>query len=101
LVFATVRKKEFRGPVEAIRLARRACELTDYKRPVTMTTLAIAYAAAGRFPEAVKTAEQALDLARISGREDMVKQINRYLELFRVGQPFIETRRELSDKEES
>ena len=92
LILATVEDKEFRNPKEAVRLARHACELTDYKQPVTMTTLAIAYAAADRFTEAVETAERALDQARQNGNNNLAKQIQGHLILFRAGRPLIEVR---------
>ena len=50
------------GP-QAVQLAERACELTHYGQPVFLGTLAAAYAEAGRFPEAVTTAEKAERLA--------------------------------------
>ena len=43
-------------PEEAVRLARRACELTDFKEPALLDTLAVAYSAVGNFGEAVETA---------------------------------------------
>ncbi len=92
LVLATVEDKEFRDPTEAVRLARHACELADYKQPVTLTTLAIAYAAADRFAEAVKTAEQALNLAQETGNDSLAKQIQHHLELFKDGLPLIKVR---------
>jgi hypothetical protein len=45
--------------IEALSLARRACELTGYKHPGFLATLAVACAAAGRFEEAVSTAQKA------------------------------------------
>jgi tetratricopeptide (TPR) repeat protein len=64
---ATQPNPKFRDPREAVRLAERACELTDYKNPALLDTLAVAYAAVGKFPEAVATAKKALELAESSG----------------------------------
>ncbi|MDD5134021.1 MAG: tetratricopeptide repeat protein [Phycisphaerae bacterium] len=47
---------------EAILFARRACELTNYKKTAYLSTLAVTYSAAGRLSEAVKTIETALKL---------------------------------------
>jgi len=52
---------------EAVRLAERACELTHYDEPLFIGTLAAAYAEAGRFSEAVTTAEKAEQLATSAG----------------------------------
>ena len=48
---------------EAVHLAERACELAHYGQPLFIGTLAAAYAEAGRYPEAVTTAEKAEQLA--------------------------------------
>ncbi len=53
----------FRDGAEAVRLAERACQLTEYKQPMMVGTLAAAYAEAGRFDEAVATAQKARGLA--------------------------------------
>ena len=72
----------------AIEYAKRACELTGYKDARTLDTLAVAYAAAGRFEEAVKTAEKATDTAKAGGREDLVDEIQKRMELYKAGQRY-------------
>jgi tetratricopeptide (TPR) repeat protein len=47
---------------EAVRLARRACELTNYQNAGFLQTLATVYLSAGRFTEAANTAEAALKI---------------------------------------
>ncbi len=46
----------------AISLARRACEITNYRNADFLNTLALAYSSAGRFSEAVNTAESAIHI---------------------------------------
>ena len=53
---ATCPKASLRNGAEAVRLARRAEQLTGGKQPATLDTLAAAYAEAGQFPEAVAVA---------------------------------------------
>ncbi len=48
---------------EAVRLAERAVRLTQERHPALLDTLAASYAAAGRFDDAVATAEEAHQLA--------------------------------------
>jgi tetratricopeptide (TPR) repeat protein len=54
--------------LEAVRLAEHASELSAYRDPAILDTLAAAYAAAGRFTDAVRFARRALVLA--SGAQD-------------------------------
>lgn len=64
-------------------LAEHAAGLSKYKDAAVLGTLASAYAAAGRFDEAVKTSETALSLA-LSGKNDkLTAQIRKDLELYK------------------
>ncbi|MGB8225394.1 MAG: tetratricopeptide repeat protein [Sedimentisphaerales bacterium] len=87
---ATGGKGEGYSPDRAIRLARRACELTNYKRPDLLDTLAAAYAAAGAFDKAVETAEKALELCQSLEQEAIKKEIESHLVLYKAGKPYIE-----------
>ena len=87
-LLATTVNSNIRNPQQAIELAERACELTGYSDPGSLDTLAAAYAAAGRFPEAVETAEKALELARSAGQEKLTENIHRHLQLFKSSQAY-------------
>jgi len=76
---------------EAVRLAEQACELTDYKGPLLVGTLSVAYAEAGRFDEAIETAGKAEALARAAGNAVLAEKNKNMAELFRSRQPFHET----------
>ncbi len=67
-LLATSTNKDLRDGNEAVRLSQQACQLTAYREPVFVGTLAAAYAEAGRFDEAVQTATLACDLARSTGQ---------------------------------
>jgi Flp pilus assembly protein TadD len=79
------------GP-EAVRLARRACEVTGYAKPLFIGTLAAAQAEADDFPAAIATAEQAAALAASLHLEDLAAKNRELLQLYRQGQPFHQTR---------
>jgi len=79
-----------RNGAEAVRLAERACELTHYGEPLFIGTLAAAYAEAGRFPEAVTTAEKAEQLATTAGTKKLVEKTRQLLEFYRAGKPYHE-----------
>ncbi len=89
-ILATHKETRFRDYEEAVRLAERACELTDYKEPNLLDTLAAAYASAGKLSEAVVIAEKALRLARSSAQNKLTEKIKGRLRLYRAGQPYIE-----------
>ncbi len=89
-VRATGGNRQFCDPNEAVKLAERACKLTDFKKPRLLDTLAAAYAASGRFSEAVVTAEKASGLAQSLQQKDLTKQIKDRLHLYKASQPYIE-----------
>ncbi len=87
-ILATSSKAEFRNGTQAVQLAERACELTHYGEPLFVGTLAAAYAEAGRFPEAVATAEKAEHLATTAGLTAVAVKNRQLLELYRAGKPY-------------
>ncbi len=79
-----------RNGTEAIQLAEHACDLTQYRQPVFIGTLAAAYAEAGRFSEAVATAEKAEQLATRAKLTAVAAKNRQLLELYRAGKPYHE-----------
>jgi protein O-mannosyl-transferase len=86
-VLATSPEARIRDGAKAIQLAERANELTQGKNPLFMATLAAAYAEVGRFPDAVRTAENALQLATDSGLPSLAQAIRAHIELYRAERP--------------
>jgi protein O-mannosyl-transferase len=86
---ATLRNPKLRNGPEAVRLAEEAVALTKGD-PGMMDTLATAYAEAGRFPDAIKTAESAIRVATASGQTNFVTEVNARLQLFRAGTAYHE-----------
>jgi hypothetical protein len=52
--------------------------------------LAVAYAAAGRFNDAITTAEQAINIAGTHGQKNVVSEIQSRLELYKAGRAYIQ-----------
>lgn len=75
---------------KAIGYAQRACELTAYNNADYLDTLAVAYAAAGKFNDAIMTAEKALNIAKAAGQENTFREIQSRLELYKAGKPYRE-----------
>jgi Flp pilus assembly protein TadD len=80
-----------RNGAEAVQLAEKACQLTEYKETMLVGTLAAAYAEAGRFSNAVATAERACALAAASGNAVLLARNQQLRELYRNNQPFHDT----------
>jgi len=85
-VLATSPEEKLRDGKRAIVLATQACELTEYKMPHILSTLAAAYAETGDFPAAIKWATKGLELAK----EEQKKELAKELESYRAGKPFRE-----------
>jgi tetratricopeptide (TPR) repeat protein len=89
-VRAAAAKSTFRDGAEAVRLAERACRVTNSRVPVMIGTLAAAYAEAGRFDEAVAAAEKARDLALALGQREVAEKNEELIKLFKTAQPYHE-----------
>jgi tetratricopeptide (TPR) repeat protein len=85
---ATHAQASHRNGTEAVRLAERARDRSPEPEAVIYSTLAAAYAEAGRFPEAVATCERAIRLARSGGDEGAAKRFTEQLARYRAGKPF-------------
>jgi tetratricopeptide (TPR) repeat protein len=77
------------GP-RAVKLAKQACQLTDFKQTVFVGTLAAAYAEAGQFEEAISAAQKACALASGSGKPELLKANQERLVLYRAHQSYHE-----------
>lgn len=86
-VLATCPDASVRNGNEAIHYATQACRLTKFSQAGLMNTLGAAYAEAGRFPDAIATAETAAKLATESGDTQSETSIRRLLSLYRAGKP--------------
>lgn len=87
-ILATTEDETLRNPGEAVKFARLGCELTDYKNPELLDALAAAYAAAGRFTEAVTTVHKALRISRSTQQKNLFQE---HLSLFKVNKTYIES----------
>ena len=89
-LLATCSDATVRNGAEAVRCAERACEMTAFKHPGMISTLAAAYAESGRFSEAVTNAESALRLLAMSGDTRLAGMSKELLRLYREGKPYHE-----------
>ena len=89
-LLATCPTESIRNGAEAVQFTEKANELTRNSDPNILDTLAAAYAQAGDFEAARRTARRALALARSRGRLALVSRIGPRLDLYKQGEPFIE-----------
>ena len=84
----TIKDSKLRNPAQAVKHAIKACQLTNYKNPSYMDTLATAYAATRQFANAIKTAEKAVNLAQSSRNTALANDIRKRLQLYRAGKTY-------------
>jgi Flp pilus assembly protein TadD len=77
-----------RNGAEAVELAERAMKITGGREPAAFDALAAAYAEAGRFPEAVKTAHAGLALATPQTDPQVTAALKTHAALYEKGLPY-------------
>jgi tetratricopeptide (TPR) repeat protein len=89
-IYATHPKAQLRNGAEAVRLAERACALTRRREAGFLDTLSAAYAEAGRFAEAIKTAQEERAVGLAAKDNEAVEAAAQKLELYQAGKPYRE-----------
>ena len=87
LLLATGAEVSLRNGDQAVQLARQANDLAGGKNPLYLRTLAAAYAEAGRFSDAMRAAQEAIELAQAAGQPDLVARLNDELKRYQAGHP--------------
>jgi Flp pilus assembly protein TadD len=87
-LLATYPDSNSRDGAEAVRLAERACALSDHSVPALLATLAAAYAETGDFSRGVAVGEEALTRGQAIGDAESVKLSENVLMALRAGLPF-------------
>jgi arylsulfatase A-like enzyme/Flp pilus assembly protein TadD len=82
-VKATSKDARFYDPGQALALARRTCELTEYQNSGLLDTLAAAQAAGGDFTGAVQTAQKAIDIAISAEDDEQTAVVQKHLKLYK------------------
>jgi Flp pilus assembly protein TadD len=86
-LLATANDARLRNGAEAVKVARRACELTHYQQAFMVGTLAAAYAEDGQFEEARGAAQKAITLAEAAGQTELATRNRELLRLYEAGKP--------------
>jgi thiol-disulfide isomerase/thioredoxin len=81
---------ELRNPVDAVRFASRANQISGGKSEHILATLAVAQASDGKFESAIKSATRAAEIAREKGNVSLLQKQMERIELFKKRKPFRE-----------
>ena len=96
-LLATSPNEEVRNAERAIELGLKASELTEYKAPHILSTLAAGYAEAGDFEKAREWSQKAVELEEQDEESTVIDQLRQELESYRQEKPW---REELSTPDE-
>lgn len=91
-VLATSPRDNVRNGKRSVELGTKACEVTEYKEPHILSTLASGYAETGDFETAIKWSKKAVEMAE----GEMAKQLKKELQSYKMGKPW----RELQETKE-
>jgi tetratricopeptide (TPR) repeat protein len=86
-LLATSTDDKIRDGKRALAMAKEACELTEYKLPHILSTLAAACAETGDFENARKWAEKAVEI----GLKDQDEELKKELECYKQNKPWRES----------
>ncbi len=85
---STLPDDSLRDAEEAVKLAERVSAKSGDRQPQSLDILAAAYAEAGRYDDAVKTATMAVEIASSQGESALSDQIQGRLTLYSQKQPY-------------
>jgi tetratricopeptide (TPR) repeat protein len=88
-VLATSTEEEVRDAERSIELGTKACEVTDYKAPHILSTLAAGYAEKGDWDTAIKWSSKAVELSE-KDEGDVSEQLKQELESYQQKKPWRE-----------
>ena len=86
-VLATSHDDSLRNGARAVQLVEDVARRAGHPNAVVLRTLAAAYAETGRFNDAIAAAQQAIEIARTTGNEGLIPEIERSISDFRMNQP--------------
>jgi Flp pilus assembly protein TadD len=87
-MLATAQDKQVRNGHRAVNLASKACRLSRWTNAFAIDTLAAAYAEAGRFDEAVRYEQLAIQNLNPEDRNDQLDGMLSRLQLYESGRPY-------------
>jgi len=86
-ILATSSESSVRDGTKAIESAQKASQMAGGRNSAYLSTLSAAYAEAGKFTEAITTAQQGLKLAEEEGNVSLINIFQQQLKLYQAGLP--------------
>jgi len=83
-LFIFIKDSDLTNLPEALRLAQRAAELTNNEVAEVLETLGNAYAANGKYDQAITTAEKAQKIATIGGNTALAEKLQQNIKIFKT-----------------
>ena len=90
-LLATSQDASLRNGPKAVELAKQADRLVGGTNTLVLRTLAAAYAENGEFANAIRTAQSAMQLARMHGEDSLTTDLVQQIALYRLGMPYRDT----------
>src|SRR5882724_5322431 len=87
-LLATSQDASVRNGPKAVELAGQADRLVGGTNTLVLRTLAAAYAENGEFANAIRTAQSAMELARMHGEDSLTTDLVQQIALYRLGMPY-------------
>jgi tetratricopeptide (TPR) repeat protein len=91
-MLATAPQATLRNGARALELAAQASRSGGAKDPQVLRTLAAAYAEAGKFQDAVQTAQNALQVSEFQSNTEVSNMLRREIKLYQAGHSFEDAR---------
>jgi protein O-mannosyl-transferase len=86
-VLATSSDDSLRNGARAVQLAEDVVNRAGHPNAIVLRTLAAAYAESGRFNDAITAAQQAIEIARTTGNEGLIVDLERSIAAYQSNQP--------------
>ena len=86
-MLATAPDQSLRNGPQSLGLALAVDKVSAGKNPIFLDTLAAAYAENGKYAEALRIANHALELAETEGKKDLIKSMKEEITLYEAGKP--------------
>ena len=91
-ILATAADSSLRNADNAVRFAERAADATEHRDLSVLDALAAAYAAAGRFDDAVRIVEDSINFATAANFDALLPQLRSRLNLYKQRKPYTQSK---------